>query len=838
MDRGVPFLSPAQVRALQTRVTELERRCRDAEAERVAAIEQAQQIEGRFSHLAAIVHSSQEAIIGMTLDGLITFWNAGAERLYGYQAAEAIGKPIAMLLPPDRPDEVPMLLARIAHGDCVVQFDTVRRPKDGTLVDVSLTLSPIRDREERIIGGAAITRDITARRHAERSLHRSEEQYRQIFDAGTEGLLILNFDGTIVEANRAACAAFGYTRQELLGLSGKRLIHPDSLDAFEGFRQRVIAGEPFEHEGLVLRRDGSAFHVEVRGREFCLWGEPRLLAVVRDISDRRRAETALHASEERYRELVEETDDFVVEVEPQGRYTYVNHMAEKVLGIPPSECLGQPAFSFVHPDDRAETERQFCDWVRDPRAHMAFENRLIHRSGQVHHMLWAINVHRDETGEVVAVRGIGRDITDRKLAEQTLQNYTVVLESSNKALEEFNAAAEAATRAKSAFLANMSHEIRTPMTAILGFAEVLLGSLQNSENTEAARTIKRNGEYLLSLINDILDLSKIEAGKLVIDSTACSPVAILAEVGSLIQVRVAAKNLSLDVEYRGAIPEVIHTDPIRLRQILINLIGNAVKFTEIGQVRVVVAFLEEEGCPKLQFDVTDTGIGMTEEQIARIFQPFTQGDASTHRQFGGTGLGLAISKRLAEMLGGSLSVESTFGKGSTFRVTVATGPLDGIRMIQDPAETSAKAASANKPCQSPDVKLNGRLLLAEDGPDNQRLIAFLLRKAGAEVVLAENGQVAVEKLLGCSEGGQAAGPFDVVLMDIQMPVMDGYEATQRIRQAGYEGPIIALTAHAMKEDQQRCLEAGCDAYLSKPIDRTRLLTTVAQFLASRQMLPG
>ncbi|MFH1264227.1 MAG: ATP-binding protein, partial [Planctomycetota bacterium] len=392
-------------------------------------------------------------------------------------------------------------------------------------------------------------------------------------------------------------------------------------------------------------------------------------------------------------------------------------------------------------------------------------------------------------------------------------------------LVEARQAAEAANHSKSAFLANMSHEIRTPMTAILGFSEVLTGSVVDREQLNAATTIRQNGEYLLRLINDILDLSKIEAGKLEVEHVRCSPCQILSEVVSLMRVRASAKNLPLEIEYDGPIPQSVQSDPTRLRQILINLTGNAIKFTEVGEVRLAARLLDAESDkPKMQFEVADSGIGMTEEQIAQLFVPFSQVDTSASRKHGGTGLGLAISKRLAGRLGGDITVKSTPGWGSTFTVTVATGPLDGVKLLDKLTEAQLPIDSDEKPDTSR-ARLDCRVLLAEDGLDNQRLIAFMLKKAGAEVVVADNGQIACALALAAWD---AETPFDVILMDMQMPVMDGYVAAAKLRQAGYTGPIIALTAHAMSTDRDKCLDAGCDDYLAKPVDCENLTSLVAR----------
>ena len=424
-------------------------------------------------------------------------------------------------------------------------------------------------------------------------------------------------------------------------------------------------------------------------------------------------------------------------------------------------------------------------------------------------------------GRTIKTYGANQDITERKQAERKLR----------AALER----AEAANQAKSEFLANMSHEIRTPMTAILGFADVLIEQSEFAnaapEKMDAALTIKRNGEHLLTLINGILDLSKIEAGKLAVEQVRCSPCQLVAEVLSLMQVRADSAGVPLKIVYEGPMPESIHTDPMRLRQILINIIGNALKFTELGSVTLVARMHADHRM--IDFDVVDTGIGMTQEQAASLFRPFTQADASATRRFGGTGLGLTISKRLAQLLGGDVEiVETAPGKGSRFRVTVDTGPLDNVPMLADPLAATSIAPEANRQQLQTlaDALAGRRILLAEDGPDNQRLISHILRQTGAEVVMTDNGQAAVEAALQACQTGDS---FDVILMDIQMPIMDGYTATTELRQQGYQGIVIALTANAMEQDRQKCLDVGCDDHAPKPINRMELVHTIQRHLSSR-----
>jgi signal transduction histidine kinase/DNA-binding NarL/FixJ family response regulator len=414
---------------------------------------------------------------------------------------------------------------------------------------------------------------------------------------------------------------------------------------------------------------------------------------------------------------------------------------------------------------------------------------------------------------------IRRDIGARRRAEAQLQNT--------------RAAAEAANRAKSEFLANMSHEIRTPMSSILGYADLMLEPDQTSSSRlNHVNVIRRNGAHLLSVINDILDLSKIEAGELKVEQIECSPCQLLSEVASTMRVRAAERKLQLVVKIEGLIPKTIRSDPTRLRQILINLTSNAIKFTDSGWVRVVARLVTpaDDPCPKLAFEITDSGIGMSNDQVGRLFQPFAQADTSTTRRFGGTGLGLSITRRLARELGGDVAVDSTPGRGSQFVVTVQTGPLEGVELLERCTEALASLRAQNGPA----IPLHGRILLAEDGIDNRDLLSHYLRKAGAEVVLAENGRIACDLEASARQSG---APFDLIILDMQMPELDGYGAASKLRARGFTKPIIALTAHAMADDREKCIRCGCSDYLSKPVDRARLIQTVARNLGLLKSAP-
>ena len=397
----------------------------------------------------------------------------------------------------------------------------------------------------------------------------------------------------------------------------------------------------------------------------------------------------------------------------------------------------------------------------------------------------------------------------------------------NRELSAARDAAEAANRSKTLFLANVSHELRTPMTAIIGYAEILQDRMAcHSSSTlecEALETIRRNAAHMVCIVGDLLDMAKLEAGKLAVEVQPCEPLRVAEEVVELLRPKAQAKGITLDLVVSTPVPVTIASDPLRLRQILVNLVDNAIKFTGQGGVQLAVEG-PAAGEPKLHFAVVDSGVGMPPDVLQRLFRPFEQADVSTTRRFGGTGLGLAISRHLAQLLGGDIAAASSPGGGSTFRLAVATGPLDGVPLQVRRDERAPVLAPAPTPAATP---MSARVLLVEDGPDNQRLIQHILQRAGCSVAIAGNGQEGLELM--------SAGPaaFDIVLMDMQMPVMDGVTATRELRQRGVHTPIVALTANAMAADEQACMQAGCDAFLTKPIDRKKLLATIGSLVAAR-----
>jgi PAS domain S-box-containing protein len=510
------------------------------------------------------------------------------------------------------------------------------------------------------------------------------------------------------------------------------------------------------------------------------------------------------------RTLVDNLPDFIYAKDAECRFLLANASVARHMGTTPDQLLGKSDFDFF-PSDLAEA---YCE---DERKVMRSGQALINReeagldaSGNALTLLTTKVPLRDEQGRVVGILGIGRDITAR-----------VKVEAEVRAARE---AAEAANRAKSDFLANMSHEIRTPMNGMLGMADLLLDTHLDREQREFTQTIRESGKALLTVINDILDFSKIEAGKLQLESIEMDVRRPVEEVARLLTIQAHAKGLELRVSFDSALPVSVLGDPHRLRQILLNLGGNAIKFTSVGEVGIAICVLEvsEQGV-LVRFEVSDSGIGIPRDRLEALFQPFSQVDASTTRRFGGTGLGLSIVRRLVELMNGTCGVESVVGVGSRFWFTVrfgAAAACDNPHTYPSATAETLQFQSANTPPR--------RLLMAEDNVVNQRVASRMLEKMGYLVDVVANGREAID--------AWARGGYDAILMDCQMPEMDGYAATREIRRLESSGgarvPIVALTAHAMKGAAEECFAAGMDHFITKPIDRDELHECLERSLAA------
>ncbi len=549
--------------------------------------------------------------------------------------------------------------------------------------------------------------------------------------------------------------------------------------------------------------------------------------IMTEITERKRQESELRASETNYRGIIENLQDVFYRADLNGQITLASPSALSMFGYSSMEdVVGRNVLDFyANPNDRD----CLLDAIKKGGGRVVnYEIMLNHTDGTIFPVIVSSACHFDTDGNLAGVEGIFSDISDRKQAEKELQETLSELEDANKLLEssveranQMTQEATLANMAKSEFLANMSHEIRTPMNGIIGFSDLLKEERLTDAQKEYVDVIRNSGQSLLGLIDDILDLSKIEAGKIDIEIFDYSLLEIFNLIEPLMKAKASGKGIEFKIASTEALPAQICTDPTRLKQCLINLTNNAIKFTEQGHVYMNVSLEKNNNDSFIRFDVEDTGIGIPDEKQASIFEPFTQADGSTTRKYGGTGLGLTITKQLTELMGGTLSVASEAGKGSVFSLVIPTG----VEVEKQPLLDRSK--SAHQPENTQNIEKDnfaGSVLVAEDNRTNQMLIIKLLEKVGLEVAIAEDGNVATQKATTES--------YDIILMDMQMPVMNGYEATNALRKKGIAIPIIALTANAMKEDEQKCLDAGCDEYLSKPVDQNKLSKVLSKYLHS------
>lgn len=768
--------------------------------------------------LALVAKRTTNAVLITDADRRVIWANDGFTRISGYSFEEAEGRSPGELLQSGSTDSLTVMAMRacLSAGQ-PFRGEILNRGKSGREYWLDIDIQPLHDEQGRLSGFMAIESEITEQVEA-------RNQMRSIFAAVAEGIVLQNASGEIVECNAAA--------ERILGLKRDAMCGRTSYD--ERWCSIREDGSPYpgaEHPTSLTLATGRSVRGQVMGIR-TPQGEVRWISVSTEpLRDAGGVVTAVVASFADITLLRSQQHrlDLVLSGAGLGTWDWNIATGEVEFNARWAEMLGfehgeiEPHVRswerLVHPNDLPMVMRVLGDHLEGRTPEYRCEHRLKRKDGS---WAWVLDagrvIERGLDNKPVRAAGVHVDISEAKQLEVSLA--------------EAKTAAEAASHAKSEFLANMSHEIRTPMTAILGYSELLqsefAGKAGNEGAIESLSTIRRNAEHLLSIINDILDVSKIEAGKMTVERIPVRPDQVIHEVVSLMNVKSKEKGLRLEARFDSPIPEVINSDPLRLRQILTNLVGNALKFTSEGGVTIAARMIDGE---KIRIDISDTGIGLAPENMGKLFDAFTQADSSTTRKYGGTGLGLRISKRLAEMLGGTITATSELGKGSTFSVTIDAGDTQGFAMIPTgalnvvcqngnvPTAVRAGAASA--------VTLQGvRILLAEDGPDNTRLIVHHLTRAGAVVTAVENGKLALEKLQDPNgTGGElmAEPVFDLVLTDMQMPVMDGYALTRVLRNRGCDLPIVALTAHAMTGDLEKCLAAGCSDYASKPIDRLKLL---------------
>jgi PAS domain S-box-containing protein len=925
--------------------------------------------EQQLAMLSLVASKTDNAVVITDQTGLIEWVNEGFTRISGYRLDEVRGLIPGEVLQGPLTDPATVqriresLQAQIGFTEEILNYH-----KDGHPYWLSISVTPIFDHIGAIRRFIAIESDVSERKRSEEALRESEARMRAILNTAAEGIITINEKGFIEAINPAAAAIFGYQAEELAGQNVKLLMpepHRSRHDAYlnhyleTGLAKVIGKGR----EVMGLRKNGEEFPLYLGLSEVPLTGRCLFTGILRDITRLKQAEEQLRLSEQRYRQLIENATDIIYRADPNGCFSYASPVTSRILGFSEAELLGRHYLKLIRPDFVQAVEQFYRAQYQSktPSTYLRFP--VLTKDGEEKWLGQNVQL-LIEGDRCLGFQAVARDITEQVIAQEALQ----------KAKE----SAEAATRAKSEFLATMSHEIRTPMNAIIGMTELLGDFEVTQEQSEYLKILKNAGNTLLHLINDILDLSKIEAGHLELESVVVDIAEVVRETCELVRVNPRSKNLKLSCEVGPDVPTRLLGDAARLRQVLMNLMGNAVKFTDHGKVTLEIRRLEDEDedsqilirtkslraerTVRLLFAISDTGIGVPKEKQESIFHSFTQLDSSITRRYGGTGLGLTISKRLVEMMGGHIWVESMPGEGSTFyfnalfrlpsaselpdllveddlrglkALVVDHEPIsrmvlremltgwgasvaevqngeavlrkinEALRMgmpyalvlldsdLQDIDAFELAAAIRKQPGteQTALVLLNSgkrheilatcrhigieaclikpisrqdllrgireslgkvervmsqkepspedlsptslpplRLLLVEDTPDNRLLVQAFLKKTPYQVHTAENGLIAVQKF--------KAEPFDIILMDMEMPVMDGYSATREIRKWEVDQdlertPIIALSAYAFKEDRDKSIEAGCDTHLTKPVDKVMLLETIRGFVDLR-----
>ena len=789
----------------------------------------------------AIFNSANFSSIATDAKGVIQIFNVGAERMLGYTAAEVMNK----ITPADisDPQEViaratalsvelgttitpgfEALVFKASRGiEDIYELTYIR--KDGSRFPAVVSVTALRDAQDTIIGYLLIGTDNTARKQAEEALVKAGALQSAIFNSANFSSIATDAKGVIQIFNVGAERMLGYTAAEVMNkITPADISDPQEVIArakalsaelgttitpgFEALVFKASRGIEDIYELTYIRKDGTRFPAVVsvtalRDAQDTIIG---YLLIGTDNTARQLVEAEQKKLDQRLRDqqfytrsLIESNIDALMTTDPAGIITDVNKQMEALTGCTRDELIGAPFKSYFTDPERAEagirrvlSEKKVTD----------YELTACALDGKLTVVSYNATTFYDRGRTLQGVFAAARDITERKAVEAELKQARAV--------------AESASRTKSDFLASMSHEIRTPLHAIMGIADLLAKTSLSPEQDKFVQIFRRAGDNLLNLINDILDLSKVEALQLDLERTGFSLNDLLEKMTEMLAGRAREKGLALVCEIAPNVPTDLVGDPTRLRQVLINLIGNAIKFTESGEVSLRVTADEDSSVPAaLRFTISDTGIGIPHEKLDRVFERFTQADSSTTRRFGGSGLGLTISKRLVDLMGGRIWVESVVEKGSVFAFAV-------------PFETWAGAPGratvpADTDSELPLLAL--RILLVEDSPDNRTITLAYLENTPYRVEVAETGAIACDMF--------KVGHYDLVLMDRQMPVMDGLTATRTIRtweQANGRPstPIVALTASALKGDRETCMAAGCTAYLTKPIKEDVLLQAIRE----------
>jgi PAS domain S-box-containing protein len=759
--------------------------------------------------MRVIIDTAPAMIMYLDEDNNIQLVNQWYAREHDLESEEITGRKIDQLEAAEDIRIYKKNLEEARRQRSIVSFQNNIRPPEGEQKVFYMAMSPNFSADGEFYGTVLIAIDITDQKKAELALRESEERFRLLTENSTDHIMEISGQ-EIVYANKTYYDFFDIDDPESHAdpFYG---IHPDDRCQFVDIL-REHAGR-WHTVSAVFRAKGKPGEwrwFETKGNFYLTAdGEKHAVFVSRDITESKKAEEAIRESEEKFRTLTESAQDGIIIMDNNGLVSFWNEAAERIFGYSRSEARGKDVHRLIAPERIYEDYRKGFDRFR-----ITGEGRVVGKTLE----LMAINKEKNEfplelslsavkvNGKWHAI-GIARDIGERKKMEEDLKNA--------------KAAAETANRAKSEFLANMSHEIRTPMNAILGFSQLLSERVSDPQKKSYVDSITSSGKSLLSLINDILDLSKIESGRLELEFEAVNPYTIFKEIKNIFNFRAKEKGLEFITEIDDEFPKGLVLDEIRLRQILVNLVGNALKFTDKGYIRIAARkeFPDEDHSRlNLIFSVEDTGVGIPKGQQEMIFESFRQQSGQSSRKYGGTGLGLAITRRLVEMMNGFITVESTPGEGTKFEVRLRNV---AVSSTVEPEETEAGI-------QKSEVHFEGAtIMVVDDIALNRKLISEFLSQSDINIIEAENGKDALEKL--------KENQIDLIIMDMKMPVMSGYQATEFIRtQSKWDDvPIIALTASAMKGDEERIKKVGCNGYQSKPVEKLALMQEIAKFLKDK-----
>ncbi len=792
-----------------------------------------------------IFEYSPLGMIHFDTDGVIKDCNEPFARLMGSTRDELLGFNTAKNTSP----EMSGALKKALSGQPSLYEDYYTSVTGGKIAYLRVVFNPVTLGKEKTEVIATIE-DFADRKEAEESLRQSESRLSKILSSIQAGVLLIDPETrTIMDSNTEACRLIGLEKEQIVG----RVCH-DFICAAEKGKCPVLdlMQDVDKSERILLTANGESLTVQktvstiiIDGKEQLLEcfvditqrkeAEEQLLEAKEDIenyvkiledtndqlikttasrddleqevADRKRAEKRLRESRQLYQELVENAASIILRIDKKGRITFFNEYAERLFGFSRDEVLGKQTIGTIIPevDSSGRLIDGFVDEMfNNPEGFVTHENENMLKDGSRIWVAWSNKALYNTNNEFTEMLCIGSDITERRNAEKALRFAKVQ--------------AEAANKAKSEFLANMSHEIRTPMNAILGVADLLADSELNEEQRHYIRLFESAGESLMNLINEILDLSKIETGHMELESVPFSISDLLGDISAIMEISADSKGLTYSSIISPDVPSLVRGDQVRVKQILLNLVGNAVKFTEHGNVAVSVSTNGMDGSSiLLKFSVSDTGIGVSDNKLITIFESFAQADSSTTRKYGGTGLGLAIVKKITDLMNGEILVESEEGVGTTFHFSAP------FEVCSDDCPDNKWDIGNDQSGYSQIEKK--KILVVEDSESNRMLIAFYLGESKHEVVLAEDGL----------EGFEAfkEGNFDIIFMDIQMPVMDGLAATKAIREYEKEHllepiPIVVLTANAFKEDREQCFEAGCSRFIAKPIKKSDLFVEISK----------